>query len=240
MLRCFSSSSSSSGGDDDDDDERGTNAPAAKNDLAVTLGAAGLDWNDRVGIQRGFTLEEKGWSVDVEWRSSKHGGTGVFARQSIASGTILRRGVLGVNLKEFRSVRDIEDFCRDGSGVDDDGDDYESRLEYVKDYLWGFHKDADERGYAISSGDDDDDEDDRFFGMWVPGNGLNHDASPNTVYRWNASSNDGIDLVALGDVSEGDELFDDYRRHGRSPPWLREFAAERGVTLNFADCNDFV
>ena len=117
-----------------------------------------------------------------------------------------------------------------------------SRLNYVKDYLWGFNKDADERGYyndqkQDNNGNDNDNNNSRFFGMWIPGNGLNHNEDPNTVYK---STNEGIDLIALVDIGINDELFDDYRRHGSSSLWLKEFAHQNNVTLNFADCNDFV
>ena len=50
----------------------------------------------------------------------------------------------------------------------------------------------------------------------------------------------GINLVALTNIEAGEELYDDYRRHGSAPKWLLEFAKEYNVTLNFAECNDFV
>ena len=96
---------------------------------------------------------------------------------------------------------------------------------------------TDDRGYAVNSKNDATSDDDRFFGLWIPGNGLNHNEHPNTVYR---ATPDGIDLVALVDIRPDDELFDDYRRHGTSSDWLKEFATIHNVTLNFADCNDFV
>ena len=70
-----------------------------------------------------------------------------------------------------------------------------------------------------------------------PGNGLNHSEMPNTVYR---KADNGINLVTIKDCRKGDELFDDYRRHGLAPKWLLEFAAKYEVSLNFSDCNDFV
>jgi hypothetical protein len=199
-----------------------------------------LDWNDRIGLQDRFTLEEKGWKVHVDWRSTPYG-AGLFSKQDIEAGTILRRGILGVNLKEFTSIADIDEFCRSGEagkGDDDDNNNnsgYKAKLDYVKDYLWGFNRDADDRGYDKTESPPPDDS--RFFGMWIPGNGLNHNETPNTVYIATA---EGIDLVALVDIKEDDELFDDYRRHGTSSPWLKEFASIHSVTLNFADCNDFV
>jgi hypothetical protein len=205
--------------------------------MANTIDAR-LDWDDRIGIQDRFTREEKGWKVPVDWRSTPHG-AGVFSKETIAAGTVLRRGILGVNLKEFTSIADIDNFCRSG-GTDgercDSPSSIKAKLDYVQDYLWGFSKATDDRGYAVKS-ENGATSDDRFFGMWIPGNGLNHNENPNVVYR---ATPDGIDLVALVVIRPDDELFDDYRRHGTSSDWLKEFATIHNVTLNFADCNDFV
>ena len=216
--------------------------------------AARLDWNDRIGLQDRFTLEEKGWKVQVDWRSTPYG-AGLFSTQDIEAGKILRRGILGVNLKEFTSIADIDDFCRTSgepaervgesknkNNSNNNNSGHKAKLDYVKDYLWGFNRDADDRGYdKITQSppvpSESSSSSSRFFGMWIPGNGLNHNETPNTVYKATAG---GIDLVALVDIQADDELFDDYRRHGTSSPWLKEFASIHNVTLNFADCNDFV
>jgi hypothetical protein len=50
----------------------------------------------------------------------------------------------------------------------------------------------------------------------------------------------GINIVSIEDIYAGDELFDDYRRHGVAPRWLRNFSIKHKIHLNFADCNDFV
>jgi len=194
--------------------------------LIPTIHAKGIDWKNRQGLQdTTWTLEEKGWKTAVEWKDTPFG-VGVFScEESIAKDTVLRKGVLHVNLLQFLSSQDIEDWCQ----ADEE---YWDRLLYAKDYLWGFSYHTDEAGYELG-----DDSGDRFFGMWVPGNGLNHSLRPNTVYR---ATSEGIDLVALEDISKGQELTDDYRRHGRSTEWLKAFASEKNVTLNFADCNDFV
>ena len=204
---------------------------------------ARLDWNDRIGLQDRFTLEEKGWKVQVDWRSTPYG-AGLFSTQDIEAGEILRRGIIGVNLKEFTSIADIDDFCRtSGETTERAGDSnndtgHKAKLGYIKDYLWGFNKDADDRGYdKTTQSPPSSESSSTFFGMWIPGNGLNHKETPNTVYK---ATEDGIDLVALVDIRADDELFDDYRRHGTSSPWLKEFASIHNVTLNFADCNDFV
>jgi len=196
-----------------------------------------VDWNDRVGMQAKWTNKEKGWKVDVEWKLGPFG-AGLFACQDIPNGTILRVGKNGVNLVGFKSIEDIESFC---GGEAEDKEVYNSKLNYVKDYMWGFSaSNTDDRGYDIDTPDNQEKE--RFFGMWCPGNGLNHNTNPNTVYRASANggTDDGINLVAIRDIKAGDELFDDYRRHGSAPGWLLQFAKQYNVTLNFAECNDFV
>ena len=214
-----------------------------------------VDWDDRIGLQAKWTNEEKGWKVAVEWRQTPFG-AGLFAAQDILAETALRVGKNGRNLLQFRSVDDIEAFCRGGDDDDNDGIKelssssslYRSRLLYAKDYLWGFNpNNADQQGYDNIIITDDESklaemEATRFFGMWVPGNGLNHNPDPNTVYRPDpqGGTDVGINLVALRDIRNGEELFDDYRRHGKAPKWLLEFAEEYKVTLNFAECNDFV
>jgi len=262
---CYSTSTTRLSQCSTEESSSDTNTNTNTNSSIKNTLEAKLDWNDRIGIQDRYTLEEKGWEVRVDWRSTPYG-AGVFSREDsvIEAGTILRRGIIGLNLKEFTSIDDIHQFCTTAGTIveteargESESVGYRAKLGYVKDYLWGFNKEADERGYdtntnantidkngSISSGssispDDDSDTDDdkRFFGMWVPGNGLNHNETPNTVYR---PTKDGIDLVALVDIKVDDELFDDYRRHGTSSPWLKEFADIHNVTLNFADCNDFV
>jgi hypothetical protein len=144
------------------------------------------------------------------------------------------------NLIQFKSVCEIEEFCLQGK----DEDEYRARLYYTKDYLWGFtREDTDLKGYDLHPPAPDDYPaiEDRFFGMWIPGNGLNHNLNPNTVYRTRKGGTDkGICLVAISDIQAGEELFDDYRRHGRATRWLLDFAKSKQVTLNFAGCNDFV
>jgi hypothetical protein len=116
---------------------------------------------------------------------------------------------------------------------------YHERLRYVANYIWGFFYTTDDQGYPKLSKQNDTAHggDERFFGFWIPGNGLNHNETPNTVYRATVA---GINLVALENIEAGQELFDDYRRHGTAPRWLKDFASDRNLHLNFADCNDFV
>jgi len=213
-----------------------------------------IDWDDRIGVQNRWTNQEKGWMVNVEWKLTPFG-TGLFAAHDIASGTLLRVGSNGRNILELRSAHDIESFCgvtkheeKDNNKQDvpneitDATNEYRSRLNYVKDYLWGFNPALeDERGYYNSQQTNHADAT-LFVGMWVPGCGLNHSPAPNTVYRADqvGGTDVGINLVAIENIRKGEELFDDYRRHGTAPQWLSFFSEEKGVTLNFADCNDFV
>jgi SET domain len=191
----------------------------------------GADWENRIALQAKWTNEEKGWQVPVEWKNTPYG-VGLFAAADIPAETILRVGTNGNNLLQFQSINEIETFCQQGN------DEYEARLHYVSDYLWGYSPaNTDEKGYDFTKPS----EDERFYGMWIPGNGLNHNPIPNTVYRTRKGGTDtGIVLVSIRSIAAGEELFDDYRRHGLAPKWLLEFARAKNVTLNFADCNDFV
>jgi hypothetical protein len=195
-------------------------------------------WNDRLALQSLWTLKEKGWRVEVEWKETQQFGVGVFAAEPVAAGSVLRVGRNGRNLIQFRDTNDILAFC--GAGGNNE---YRGRLAYVQDYLWGFHPThTDQRGYpTLLSSSDFDSHDEQFFGMWLPGNGLNHNTTPNTVYQALAGgTEEGIALLALVDIAEGQELYDDYRRHGTATMWLKDFARTHNMTLNFSDCNDFV
>ena len=193
-----------------------------------------FDWSDRIGCQDRLSLTEKGWFVQVDWRPTPFG-AGLFSTQDIPRGTRIRGGIFGVNLKQFNSIAAIEEFCKLDPSSEKD------RREYVKDYLWGFtlSKYTDDLGYPLDTQADVEDATGtrRIYAMWIPGNGLNHSPHPNTIYM---ESSDGIDLVALSDIPSGSELYDDYRRHGKAPEWLKKFARIHNISLNFADCNDFV
>lgn len=201
--------------------------------ISVMEAMSGADWDNRIALQAKWSNEEKGWQVQVEWKNTPFG-IGLFSCQDIPADSILRIGKNGYNLMQFHSEDEIEEFCKLGENEAE----YKERLYYVKDYLWGYSPNNTNRGgYELSERHVND----RFFGMWIPGNGLNHSPNPNTVYRTRqGGTKEGIDLVALSDIKAGDELYDDYRRHGRAPSWLLQFAKEKQVTLNFADCNDFV
>eukprot|EP00548_Thalassiothrix_antarctica_P017431 CAMPEP_0194198444 /NCGR_PEP_ID=MMETSP0154-20130528/77770_1 /TAXON_ID=1049557 /ORGANISM="Thalassiothrix antarctica, Strain L6-D1" /LENGTH=251 /DNA_ID=CAMNT_0038923239 /DNA_START=117 /DNA_END=869 /DNA_ORIENTATION=+ len=217
------------------------------NIVDAVKGIEDVEWDDRIALQQKWRNEDKGWKVKVEWRTTEHG-VGLFSTQDISSGTVLRFGINRLNLLQFRTRADVEKFINlRGSTpssnkhpfTDDDGDNNneeyysDARLRYLTDYLWGFNPNADDRGYYDVKTDDSID---RFFGVWIPGNGLNHNLQPNTVYRavTDGGTDKGINLVAIKDIVKGDELYDDYRRHGTAPAWLLDFAEDYGVGLNFA------
>jgi hypothetical protein len=206
-----------------------------------------IPWDDRIALQARWTSLQKGWqqTATVEWRPSPLGGIGLFnasSHQPIPAYTVLRIGLNGRNLQQFTCAEDIEHFCRRGSNTTNNTmvteEEYKARLRYVTDYLWGYSEIADECGYELPH---QPFRDDRFFGMWIPGNGLNHSEQPNMVYRTLCGGTEvGIAMVTLCEIAPKEELFDDYRRHGTAPPWLLQFAQDKQVTLNFAGCNDFV
>ena len=160
--------------------------------LATTVSSTNtinINWNDRKQLQNLWNNIEKGWMnvPQVIWKESKYGGIGLFSSQKdiIPKGTILRYGIIGKNLVQFHNIHDIEQFLQqatnnnsqgqDKDSSSDDGDTYNSRLMYVKDYLWGLNLYTDERGYSKeetktdddgANEDSDDDVRDRFFGMW--------------------------------------------------------------------------
>jgi hypothetical protein len=187
-----------------------------------------VDWNDRVGLQNQWSNKDKGWQVEVEWKQTPRG-AGVFAKQDIAAGATLRHGQCGLNQLQFQSAEEMAAFCQDSDGALKP-----ALVAYLSDYFYGFNPNgsrAEENASSVM-----------WYGIWVPGNGLNHSERPNTIYH--ASSDGGIavgiDLAALTDVKKGDELLDDYRRHGQAPPWAKGFADKLGISMNFVGCNDFV
>ncbi len=194
-----------------------------------------VDWNDRIGLQGAWSNVEKGWQVDVEWKDTPYG-AGLFAKEDIRSGTVLRVGRNGRNLLQFEDAAAIRAFCEQGTGAA-----VQALVSYVSDYFYGFDPNNDGSSISSSSGSSGEGAAPIWYGIWVPGNGLNHGTTPNTVYRTAAEGlAQGIDLVAMTDITSGDELLDDYRRHGQPPAFALEFADQFDITMNFAGCNDFV
>lgn len=204
-------------------------SPVGPINTIATMSA--VDWDDRIGLQSKWSNPDKGWKIDVEWRTTEYG-AGVFTVQDVPQGTIIRKGTNGLNLLQFHSSEDIHRFVHGGDQVS-----VHSRIAYISDYLYGFDPNA-------AAGEPADEQLPWFFGVWIPGHGLNHSPDANTVYLTAEGAAAGglqdIDLVTLKDVPSGTMLTDDYRRHGTAPQWALEFAAANGVSLNFAGCNDFV
>mmetsp|Transcript_51502 Transcript_51502/g.85342 ORF Transcript_51502/g.85342 Transcript_51502/m.85342 type:complete len:234 (-) Transcript_51502:19-720(-) len=203
--------------------------------------AAGIDWDDRIALQSRWSLREKGWQVKVEWKQTPYG-CGLFAAEDIAAGSIIRIGLKGKNQLEFQNLEELEAFLVGPSSSNKKANSsdkaFQSRVRYVGDYVYGFNRNADKRGYPVAGKDSQD----RWFGCWIPGNGINHSKEANTLYSSApGGTNEGVNLVALCDITKGEQLFDDYRRHGNAPQWMREFANKYNVaSLVFPDCNDFV
>ena len=137
--------------------------------LTTTINSA-LNWSDRFGIQQQFTPEEVGWNVAVKWGPSEFG-TGVFAKQSIKKGTVVRRSFLGVNFRLFESAEDIDAFCRS----DGDANNYDAKVQYVSDYVRSFHTDT---ASVDNEHKSEDNKDTGLHGLWIPGCAINHSTVP--------------------------------------------------------------
>lgn len=164
----------------------------------------------------------------MEWKRTPFG-AGVFANEDIAKGTTLRFGKIGRNLLRFDLAEDVVDFCCAGGAMP-----LAPRVAYVSDYFYGFDPNAEVLDAANPLP--------WFYGVWIPGNGLNHSPTPNVLYKCaRGGIGVGIDLTALTDISSGDELLDDYRRFGPPPPWAQAAAKQLKMPgMNFAGSNDFV
>ena len=56
---------------------RMNNAHTDNNNNMINTLEISLDWNDRIGLQNQYTLKEKGWKVQVDWRPTPFG-AGLF------------------------------------------------------------------------------------------------------------------------------------------------------------------
>ena len=188
-----------------------------------------VDWDDRIGLQAAWGNAEKGWKVEVEWKTTPYG-AGLFAKQDIRRGTVLRTGRNGRNLQQFGGVEEMRTFCEQGGTVAGTvagtGAVSAAVVSYVSDYFYGFDPNhhplgGEEReepaassreqggGGGATTDTDRTGTEPIWYGIWVPGNGLNHGTAPNTVYRAAADGvARGIDLVALTDITSGDEVRD--------------------------------
>jgi len=184
-----------------------------------------ISWANRLELQNQWTNSEKGWQVAVEWNQGPYG-VGLFAEETISEGTLMRQGVIGRNLVRFQGETCLYQFL----GCWNDPR-YPERLDYVADYLYG----VDLRN--------DGKEDQWFYGIWLPGHGINHDYDSNIVFHavWDIDDTlIGLNLHASQDIQEGQEILENYHAFGRAPPWLLEFKDRAKIDLNFVDCNSFV
>merc|ERR1712032_73301 len=96
--------------------------------------------------------------------------------------------------------------------------------QYVADYTFGLEVD----------------EDKFVHGAFFPGNGCNHDVANRNirlqcVYSADESELLRIDMVAIKDISEGDEILDNYETFGPAPKFLQTWAAQQDIgDLTFA------
>jgi len=171
--------------------------------------------SDRSTLQRNFSSSSKGWLVPVHWAECTRGhGLSVFASEDIEEGTVMRRGVLGVNVITFAGKEDI------------------ARLEnnphvaaYAADYVGGYQlEDGTVRCYFL-----------------VPGCAINHCAvEDNILAYW--PDDDTFHCVAKRNIAAGDQIFLDYNSFGLAPEWLVEWRdkTRKELALTFKGQNDYV
>jgi len=184
-----------------------------------------LNLDDRLRLQSFWTDMEKGWLVPVERRHTHNAGLGLFAKENILKGQILRRSILGKNLVQFRSKEDICTFLNTFPS-----EIQESVCQYIADYTFGLK--CGEGGEF-------------FYGLFFPGNGPNHSAQRNSGLQFHYSSDGqiaGIDFAALDDIDAGGEIWDDYSLFGEAPSWLMTWHAEhcQKFDLTFPGTNHYV
>ena len=78
-----------------------------------------------------------------------------------------------------------------------------------------------------------------FYGVWIPGCGVNHAEDPN-ISKISNNVNEGINMYAIKDIKAGCELFIDYRVYPEPPEWARNFAKQHKIDMVFRGFNEFV
>ena len=75
--------------------------------------------------------------------------------------------------------------------------------------------------------------------LFVPGISVNHSTEPNVVL---SSTKEGLDLIAIKDIKDGENLRYDYRTFGTAPDWFLDILKERTGydQCVFAGYNDYV
>lgn len=188
--------------------------------------------NDRVGFQRAYSIEDKGWLVRLEWKNDPNhgGGMGAFAAEDIAAGTLIRRSAIdaGGNFLRMQSYDDLASFC----GLDNEA--YSAERAALKAYVTDYLFKALPPWNAVVA------DEERVFGMWLPGCGdncINEGEVPNVEDRLVEAGLMG--MYATRDVRKGEPLLSDYDADFGAPPdWIAKFAADHlnGKTV-FAGMN---
>lgn len=176
----------------------------------------------RLSLQCRYTEKEKGWLKQVERKIVGDIGLGLFAAEHIKRGDRLRTGILGKNLWRFHNEECVKSFLKmfgSNSGA----------ASYVREYSFG-----------LQVG-----ENDFFYGLFFPGNGINHNNCKESrnirlqsVYSADREELLRIDVVAIKDIEKGAQIFDDYSTFGPAPSFLTTWS--EGVELTFPGCNGFV
>jgi len=142
-------------------------------------------------------------------------GIGVFADQHIPSGTVLRRGVFGQNCILFSQHFNCPNL------------EISSIVEYLRNYA----------GYAGNHADSCPTE--KYMILYVPGISVNHSTEPNVVLT---PTKEGVDLTAIKDIEDGENLRLDYRAFGNAPDWFTAMLYEKTGNKEcvFLGSNDYV
>ena len=64
-------------------------------------------WGDSVAMQNEYSWEEKGWLIPVEHKPSSIAGVGVYVKENVKKGTVLRKGVPGQNMVMAKSLKEL-------------------------------------------------------------------------------------------------------------------------------------
>ena len=181
-------------------------------------------FSERTDIQSLFPNAMKGWQVPVHHGECSLGyGMAVFAGADIEAGTVLRRGVPGLNLLRIQSKEDL-DRLGDNPHV----------LSYLADYLFGF-----------TDCDDSVEDSKKIYhqNLWVPGCGFNLCAARANVDHTHSEDGTEVHLVAKKKMAKGEQMFQDVSDLGHAPEfmveWRDSFKSKFEMPLNFKGQNDY-
>ncbi|KAL3905760.1 MAG: hypothetical protein SGARI_004309 [Bacillariaceae sp.] len=150
---------------------------------------------------------------------------------------------------QFASRQDIDDFLTGGSQetkLTKDDPEYQARVRYLSDYLFGNHQYKDMDGNPIPGATDE-----WIYCILVPGFGTNHREDPNVKIfnlkvllleddKTHSKEDEGVVMVATRDIPKGEEICNSYSHCGPAPQFVQDFAKEHSVPMVFPGCNDFV